>query len=155
MKNTFFASLLAVVLDETGSVTIWDRPAAKAEVERPEQPLTPVQLEARPTIAQQIHKVLVDAIAEDNKVGAFITPSENGRTALLALSLPMDALTFQTEDGDTISTNKWVLNLNVAIPGEKKAKDNGRTVVETKAMTFAELRKATQAARSAAKDTKK
>jgi hypothetical protein len=44
MKNTFFASLLAVVLDETGSVTIWDRPAAKARWNVPSSRSPPCSL---------------------------------------------------------------------------------------------------------------
>ena len=128
------------------ALTIWNRPEAKSRDEKATIALTTEQLAARNAFADHLSALLSEA-GKLESLGAFITPSNNGSSMMVALTLNIPPITFTDPDGNKGQTRNFSLNVNANIPAEKTVNKSGKTVIATTALTYAELKAQTAAAR--------
>jgi hypothetical protein len=130
------------------SLAIWNRPEAKSIDPSATIALTAEQVAARNEFAQHFSELLsTDGTLES--LGAFITPSNNGSSNMVALTLNIPALSFTNPDGGKESTRNFSLNINANIPVVKNtANKAARPIVATTALTYAELKAQTAARRA-------
>jgi len=122
-------------------IPVWDRPTDGT----PDAPNPDAQAEYGERLSALLQEGINRGVA-----GGFLTPSEKGTTLLVAATIPMQPLTITCEDGSTVTTNKWALNLNVAIPKERKDKKaEEEKKAPSKALSIADLRASVRAAREA------
>lgn len=132
------------------TLTVFDRPGNKGV----SFPLTDEQK----TFRMEFAKALTEQIQENlTELGAFVTPGNDAEkgTVMVALSLPMPAISFINDEGETETTRPYNLNINAVIPlpGANK-QDAGGEAQPIKALTYTELR-ARQLAATIAKKARK
>lgn len=133
------------------ALILWDRPAAKAVDKSATIALTAEQISARQEYAASIAQHLsTPGVLE--ALGAFVTPGNDAEkgTLMVALTLPMPALSFTNPDGATETTRAFTLNINATIPAPSQKKE--KVIVQpVQALSYAELRAKQIAARATKK----
>jgi hypothetical protein len=121
-------------------LTVWNRPAEKAANKEASFALTTEQIAFRKAFGDRIAAMLSEPNTLES-LGAFITPGkdEDKGTIMVALSLPVPAITFTDPDGHPSATRSFNLNVNAVIPAPEKAKTPTNTE-PVRALTYAELR---------------
>lgn len=135
------------------SLILWDRPANKAADKSATIALTAEQIAARQAYAQSIVNHLSQPGVLES-LGAFVTPGNDAEkgTIMVALTLPMPALTFTDPDGQQAATRPFTLNINATIPAPTSKKDKAQpTATVVPALSYAELKARQMAARNAKK----
>lgn len=134
------------------ALNLWDRPAAKAQDKSATIALTADQITARQEYAASIAAHLsTPGVLES--LGAFVTPGNDAEkgTLMVALTLPMPAISFTNPDGAIETTRAFTLNINATIPAPSTKKDKAPVNVVLPALSYSDLRKRQEEARKARK----
>lgn len=132
-------------------LSVYNRPAMK-NANRPSSPSYSDEVAASRKELSEALTTLIQDHLEDS--GAFVTPNNAGTGLMVALTLPVGALTFTGPDGNAQQTRTTVLNINASITTDA-VKDEEPVGEEPAALSYDDLLAAVQRNKAAAKAAKK